>query len=179
MERLPCGSMSHMAPTTDAPTFTIMMGLPAAGKSTTANGLFGDHQFIDCDAIKATHPDYDPKNPQALHAWSKGVEAGLLDAAFDNVSGNVLYDTTGTNEKKLRTLIAKAGEAGYRTRICFVTCFIETSLYRNSLRPRVVPEFVIREKADIINSVAANVRGLPTEFLMVENNENDNSLIGQ
>ena len=170
--------MSHKSLTTTAPTFTIMMGVPAAGKSTVANKMFGEDQFIDCDAIKQSHPDYDPKDPQALHAWSKEIEAHMISDAFANPTGNVVYDTTGTNSDKVLNYLASATKAGYKAQVVFVTVPEAESLRRNSLRPRVVPEWVLREKFTQITEAAEIIRGQVDNFQTVDNSVVDESLVG-
>ena len=170
--------MSHKSLTTTAPTFTIMMGVPAAGKSTVANKMFGEDQFIDCDAIKQSHPDYDPKDPQALHAWSKEIEAHMISDAFANPTGNVVYDTTGTNSDKVLNYLASATKAGYSAQVVFVTVPEAESLRRNSLRPRVVPEWVLREKFTQITESARIISETGVPFQTVDNSVVDETLVG-
>lgn len=59
-----------MTRTTPTPKVIIMIGGPGAGKSFVIRRDFGDMDVLDSDQFKATHSDYDPKNPAALHAWS-------------------------------------------------------------------------------------------------------------
>jgi predicted kinase len=135
---------------TATPELVVMMGLPAAGKSWVAEGRYTDtHSFVDCDAIKETHPDYDPLNPQTIHDWSKAVAETQMQEAFSNPT-NTVYDSTGTNSKKVIRYVESARAAGMTTRLVFVTVGIDTSITRNANRPRVVPEHIIREKADKI-----------------------------
>ena len=150
--------MHNNASNTATPELVVMMGLPAAGKSWVAEGRYTDtHSFVDCDAIKETHPDYDPLNPQTIHDWSKAVAETQMQEAFSNPT-NTVYDSTGTNSKKVIRYVESARAAGMTTRLVFVTVGIETSILRNANRtdrqgnskPRVVPEHIIREKADKI-----------------------------
>jgi predicted kinase len=171
--------MSHKNQQTDAKNFTIMMGVPAAGKSTVANRMFGEtHQFIDCDAIKQSHPDYDPKNPGVLHAWSKAVEKGMLNEAFTNPESNIVYDTTGTNYRKVMNYANKAVKAGYEISIVFVTVPEAESLRRNSLRERVVDEPILLEKFDQITYAASVVSEKVADFTTVDNSAVDETLLG-
>lgn len=142
--------MHNNASNTATPELVVMMGLPAAGKSWVAEGRYTDtHSFVDCDAIKETHPDYDPLNPQAIHDWSKAVAETQMQEVFSNPT-NTVYDSTGTNSKKVIRYVESARAAGMTTRLVFVTVEIATSVRRNANRPRVVPEHIIREKADKI-----------------------------
>lgn len=128
------------------------MGLPASGKSTEALKRYGrDYTMIDPDAIKETHPDYDPKDPAALHTWSQD-EAERLFATALKSGGRWLVDGTGTNAEKMVRRINEARAAGFSIHLMFVTCTLATSLRRNATRDRVVPAEVIRAKALDINT---------------------------
>jgi predicted kinase len=124
------------------------MGLPAAGKSTLANARYSDtHTMLDPDAVKESHPDYDPKNPRALHTWSQTVVEAQFAQMIADRSGLWLVDGTGTNAEKMVRRMNAAKAAGYDVRLVYVKCSLKTSLARNSMRARVVPEDVVREKA--------------------------------
>ena len=131
------------------PTFTFTMGLPGAGKSTIIAEKHSDATVIDPDAIKAAHKDYDPKNPAALHVWSKdSAEAAFAHAL--TMRGEWLLDGTGTNVEVLVKNIRRAAAAGFKTRLLFVAVSLETAITRNATRTRSVPEQIIREKAETI-----------------------------
>lgn len=125
----------------------FMMGLPAAGKSTFARKHYPDLAILDCDAIKESHPDYDPKNPGALHAWSKQKLAVQFAEAL--LAGkDFVHDGTGTSVENLIAKMRAAQGAGFSADLVYVTVPMSVSLRRNAARPRVVPECVIREKAE-------------------------------
>lgn len=171
--------MSHKNQQTTIPTFTVMMGVPAAGKSTVADRMFGaSATFIDCDAIKRSHPDYDPTNPQELHTWSKQVEAEMMADTFANPAGNIVYDTTGTKHWVVVDYINKAKDAGYKAQVVFVTVPQAESLRRNSLRSRVVPEWVLREKFTQITEAAQIIEAEVDNFQTVDNSIVDETLLG-
>lgn len=131
-------------------TAIFMMGLPASGKSTYARKTFPAMTFLDCDAIKASHPDYDPKNPALLHDWSKKV----LEVQFSEAilaGDDFVFDGTGTNFAPLIQKIRIAEGAGFETKLIYVTVPLSVSLERNSKRVRVVPEWIIRDKAESIS----------------------------
>lgn len=130
----------------------FMMGLPAAGKSTHRNQRddLSGYVVIDPDEVKASHADYDPKNPAALHLWSKAITDDMFNAALDDGFGRYVVDGTGTNGDKMVRRIRQANAAGFSTRVIFVRCTLATSLLRNAKRARNVPEDIVREKADTI-----------------------------
>ena len=144
--------------TTNRNEIVWTMGLPAAGKSTLTQRMLGaTHQIIDSDAILATHPDYDPKRPELHHEWAKGLANAAFAAALASGEGRFVRDSTGTNAERLVSEMARARAAGFSVRLMFVTCSLETSIKRNNLRDRTVPEYVIREKADVIQTSFALV----------------------
>lgn len=133
--------------TTNQKEMIFLQGLPGSGKSTLALELFGStHNFIDPDAIKASHPDYDPANAAAIHSWSKDEEEKQFLAA---VSGEGLWvsDGTGVNAENMVRRMNIAKSFGFTVKLFYVKVTLQTSLRRASKRERVVPEDVIREKA--------------------------------
>ncbi len=137
-----------MTNTTKTAIFT--MGLPGAGKSTVCAQKFPGVDMIDPDAVKEGHADYDAKNPAALHVWSKAVTAEMF---ADKLAGteDFILDGTGTNVEVLVSNIRKAKVAGFETTLLYVTVSLETALDRNSKRDRIVPEAIVREKAELIH----------------------------
>lgn len=162
--------MNNNADTT-APLMTFMMGLPAAGKSRyRKNNLVG--LVIDPDEVKEGHADYDPKNPAPLHAWSKSVTDAMFRDALANPAGHVIVDGTGTNSDKMVRTIREASAAGYRTRLVFVKCSLETSLRRNALRARNVPEHIVIEKAGDISTSFEIVSAMaPLDQILIVSND--------
>lgn len=145
------------------------MGLPGAGKSYVAERDYPGFEMIDPDAYKAAHPDYDPKNPAALHEWSQ-IETERAFARAMAEGGRYVVDGTGTNAEKMVRRIREARAAGFDVTLLYVTVSLATSLARNASRERVVPEHVIRSKAadiatafDIVSREADTVRVVENE----------------
>lgn len=150
------------------------MGMPAAGKSTLANKAFGStHVFIDCDAIKASHPDYDPKNPGALHAWSAAEADRLFESACEVRQGRWVIDGTGSNAEHLVMDINAARQAGFAIKLFYVVCTLEVSLARNAARARTVPEEIVRDKARTIATSFEIVRSYVDEISVIDNSVNN------
>lgn len=131
-----------------AKTMTFMMGLPAAGKSTVAAERFAStHTFIDPDAIKQTHPDYNPEEAFRIHEWSMvEAEKQFMEALF-NGEGNFLIDGTGCNAESMVRRMNMAKAWGFTVELVYVKVALATSLKRAAARERKVPEDVIRAKA--------------------------------
>lgn len=147
-------------------TMTFAMGLPGAGKSTVlaTGGYLQNAVCIDPDQIKESHAEYDPKNPQLLHAWSTEVAERQFQAALASES-NYVVDGTGTNSEKMVRRIRQAQAAGFMCRLVFVRVSTKTAMARNASRARSVPDQIIREKAldmatsfEIVSAAADEIR---------------------
>ncbi|MGW8177552.1 MAG: AAA family ATPase [bacterium] len=147
---------------------TFSMGLPAAGKSTWLAQNMGDIFTIDPDAVKESHPDYDPKNPAALHAWSKDITRNMFSVAL-NGNRDFILDGTGTHAESMVHKMRQARKAGFQVNLVFVTVAMETSLKRNAARARTVPEYVVMEKAQLIQTAFDIVSQEADEVLVVKN----------
>jgi predicted ABC-type ATPase len=146
------------------------MGLPGAGKSTVIGERFPGGLPVDPDTIKALHPDYDPKNPAALHAWSQEETERLWQATMaDRSEDLVIVDGTGTNSDKMVRRIREAQAAGYHCRLVYVRVKLATAIFRNANRERVVPEQIIREKHRDIATAFEIVSGSADSTEIVDN----------
>ena len=128
------------------PIAIFVQGLPGAGKSTTVERLLPGFEVICADAIKATHADYDPKNPQALHLWSRALQLKTWGEFLASGRSHIL-DGTATNGEKLNARMTRARAAGFSVVLFHVRCCLETSLTRNAARARTLPAEVIVQKA--------------------------------
>lgn len=155
--------------TTHSGEMVFMMGLPAAGKTTVAADMFPSHTHIDADAIKATHPDYDPRNAQDVHEWSMEIAYRMFDDALASHAGLWLIDGTGTNAENMVRRMTRAHDAGFRVQLVYVKCSLETSLRRAALRERVVPEFVIREKAASVATAFELIAPYADDVTVIDN----------
>lgn len=139
-------------------SFIFMMGLPASGKSTVAAARFGKtHTFIDPDAIKETHPDYNPERACDVHEWSMDIAERRFMEACLSADGDFLLDGTGCNAESMVRRMDIAKQWGFQITLFYVKCTLDTSLRREKFRARRVPEGIIREKA----------RSIATSFSLV------------
>lgn len=154
-----------------AAEMVFTMGLPGSGKSTTLArlGLTDTHRTIDPDAHKQSHPDYDPKNPAALHAWSNEKAEAEFQGALTAGTGLWIVDGTGTNAEKMIRRIRQAKAAGFTVRLVYVRVILQTALERNAARERTVPETVVREKALDITTAFALTKDEADTVVVVDN----------
>lgn len=131
----------------------FMAGAAGAGKSYIRSRTedLKSLPVVDADQFKAAHPDYDPKNPGALHVWSNEQAMDLFLTSLEGTD-SFIYDGTGTNPERYVTMIKQARRAGFSTEIVYVEVTRETSLRRNAERERTVPEFIVNEQHDFLPS---------------------------
>lgn len=134
-------------------TAIFLIGLPGAGKSSWIAKAFDGQtvNVVDPDAIKETHADYDPANPAALHVWSKKVAEARYAQALQS-DATIVYDGTGTTVDEAVSRMRRAKAAGFKTRLVYVMVSLETAVARNAARARTVPESIIREKHNTIQT---------------------------
>jgi len=100
-------------------TATIVLGPPAAGKSTVANKIAKAQRaaIIDPDDIKATLPEYDGGiGANATHEESSDLANALMDGMMAE-GENLVIPKVGGNEASIARVIAKLREAGYVVRV--------------------------------------------------------------
>ena len=148
------------------------MGLPGAGKSTALRelGIDETHEILDPDAVKESHPDYDPKNPSALHDWSmQEIESRWIEEVLASGEGRWVVDGTGTNAERMVRRMRQARSVGFHVVLLYVHVSLETALARNAARPRTVPEGIIHRKAADIETAFLITRDYADEIRIVEN----------
>ena len=145
----------------------IMAGIPGAGKSYTRERLYQNVAVVDCDELKKSLKNYDPKNPMTTHNQSKILERYEIYKNFKNEISFV-YDTTATNTDKIIKMTIEAQQLGYTVIMCYVKISLETALYRNANRPRKVPEAIILDKYSKILTSMKIAKKYVDEFITVE-----------
>jgi len=149
-------------------TVTFTAGAPGAGKSYIIDRDYAGLVVVDCDKHKQAHPDYDPKNPGALHAWSSEQATKEF---FSMLAGDdsFVFDGTGTDTAKLANFMNQATLAGFATQVCYVKVSLATALKRNSERERNVPDSLVREKFATVTVAVDILAGYADELRVVRN----------
>lgn len=149
-------------------TAVFMMGGPGSGKSYIRQQRYADMPVLDCDQFKMAHPDYDPKNPQALHAWSAQELVKAFHATIA-AGTDFCYDGTGSTAERYVQYIRQAQALGYDVTLCYVKCSMRTAIERNRTRARTVPEDMLRDKHALIATSFEIISGHADHVVTVEN----------
>lgn len=153
---------------TNSPTLVLMVGGPGSGKSTVRKAHFGNLPYVCADEIKATHPEYDPKNPMAVHSWSTRTAVQVVLGKIAN-GETFVYDSTGTNLGRMTTIINAARAAGHKVHAVLVACPVETAVERNAKRERSLAEYIVREIHSEVAEAWPVVRGMVDSSEVVDN----------
>lgn len=144
----------------------VMVGGSGSGKSTVRKDRFGAVPVVDCDEIKMEHPEYDAKNPAAVHEWSSEQATRRL-MSYVSRGESVVYDSTGSNVEKLAMFANIARSAGMKVTAVFVTCAVETAVTRDAKRARTVGASVVREAHARVAMAVPVLRAMVDRFEVV------------
>ena len=154
----------------------ILVGSPGSGKGfIRKNRILGDFKVFDVDELKNLYlsaqkkgkfddtTEYDLRNSEDVSSLHKKVKAlkwkDMKEKAFlDNLTAgrlpNVLYDITGDDSNKLKTLSAKLKSLGYKISVVWVVTNRQVAMMQNLTRDRVVSQEIFHR---IHNDVIKNV----------------------
>jgi hypothetical protein len=178
-------------PRSSNPTFTMLGGGPAAGKSTVTNDpksgvpntdpRNGEVKavLVNADEEKAAMPTYqkmtaggDPNAAGYTHEESSYFAKQIQAAAIANKQDVVL---DGTGNSKVESVLGKingARDAGYTVNGVYVTCPTEEAVSRATARAeatgRTVPEGVIRNTHAAVSEIVPNVASSFDTFKLID-----------
>lgn len=149
----------------------IPCGGTGCGKSTVLARMFPGFRTIDPDGWKERHPDYDPKNPGAVHRWS--VDESVAECLGSIASGepHLIYDTTAGTIERVAMLARAAKAAGYRVVMVKVWALESVAWQRNLMRDRTVARDAFDRTHAKVARGWGQLRALPTvdEYRSVSN----------
>ncbi len=142
-------------PSSEDPTYTVMGGGPAAGKSTIIRdggvSIAPDSVEVNADLVKEKLPEWETagsSRAQFTHEESSHLAKRTQAAAFERQQ-NVLLDGTGdTSPASMNKKIDSARSAGYKVDAHYVTLptdlAIKNARARGAATGRFVPDEVVR-----------------------------------
>lgn len=143
-------------PSSPTPTYVVMGGGPAAGKSTILESgevkLPPSTVEVNADVCKTKLPEWETagvtQRASVTHAESSYLAKRTQAAAFERRQNIVLDGTGDTSAKSMNGKIDTARAAGYRVEAHYVTLptdmAVQNALARGKVTGRFVPEEVIR-----------------------------------
>jgi predicted ABC-type ATPase len=166
-------------PTSTDPTYHVMGGGPAAGKSTMLKNSKVDVPAkdkavqINADDVKEKLPEWDrmdgdPNRANYLHEESSYLAKRIQAAGFETRKDVVVDGTGDSSESSMTNKISKARAAGYKVKGNYATTSTEEAVQRANARGkrtgRYVPEPVIRKTHAGVSEVFPKITGLFDEI---------------
>lgn len=146
----------------------LFIGLPSSGKTTYIqnNKLYLDYTIVSADDIKASHPEFNPRDPEPLHQWSV-KEAERLMNEYSDKKINICMDSGGVNNSYSLRIINMLKNKGYHIKIIHMDTPLDICLERNRNRERFVPEQAIIEKSYKIDSCVEKQKSIADEYFKI------------
>ena len=149
----------------------IVIGPPAAGKSTVSNPI-AEHlraALVDADDVKEMIPEYNKGlGNQAVHEESSALANDEAFYQLLTTGSNLVIPKIGASSARTRQLILILKKKGYTVDLVNVSAGIDNSLRRNIQRMltkgRLVPPDYIREVGDKPSQTAHILRGEANDF---------------
>lgn len=190
---------NHVAgvPSRENPTYTMMGGGPASGKSTAIekNPDLGvppktDAVHIDSDGIKGELPEYrdmiaagDTSAAKFAHEESSFLAKRVQATAFANRQDVVLDGTGDNSAKSVEGKIGAARASGYKVDGHYVTLDTNEAVSRAKLRAartgRMPPEDVIRDTHRGVSQIFPQVSGSFDSVTLWDNNGSSPTLVAR
>ena len=188
-------------PVSDDPTFYLLGGGPASGKSSVvASGQTGipidKAVLVNADDVKSALPensrmrnsesDADFFNAAAFTHEESSIVAKNIQRVAQRQQKDIVLDGTGDSKiDKLTGKVNEAAQAGYKVKATYVTIPTEEAWDRSVSRAlgsskRYVPEYVVRETHASVSAVfpIAIERGIFSEVSLYDNSGASPILIG-
>lgn len=122
------------------PTFTMLVGLPASGKSTYANENGDDALWLSSDNLRQEiYGDINDQTDPAMifQEMAKRTKEALKDGQ------SVIYDATNISRKKRKGLLQQLPK-GVHKKVVYMTTPFKTAVTFNHVRERTVPYDAIK-----------------------------------
>ena len=153
----------------------FMLGLPGSGKSFEISKilkLYPDYKVVSADEIRLTHPNYDPKDPEAIHeecvSWA---ERDMYNLA-EQTGCNLIMDGGGINNNYTPRIINRLKKSGYHIVVLFIDTPVEICILINKERvkngERFVPATAIIDKSYRLRKSVEKLSAICDEFEVVK-----------
>ena len=181
---------SPVCPAPNFPTFNLLGGGPASGKSvfTKANPeAFANSAVVNADDFKTLLPEYEAADgtfdAAFVHEESSYLTKKALSYGYDRGFSMTLDGTGDGSTASLTRKIGQARGAGYQVNGYYVTVDTETAVARAAARGaktgRYVPEVIIRKTHDKVSEVFPKVADRFDTLQLVDTSTRPSTLVAQ
>lgn len=149
------------------PKAYILVGLPAAGKSTwISENLNSDVEIVSADNIKTELDDYNPIVSEQWHEKSVEIAAELFKKHVDS-GKDVCLDGGGVNNSYTYSLAQYADGKYYDIIVVYFDTPAEVCIQRNEDRERYVPREVILYKSVKLHKCFSRLQRLADQVIEI------------
>ena len=135
------GSFARNLPRDTNGHLIVTVGIPGAGKTTWVERAFGNVPIVSTDRLRSVL--LGDVNDQSRNDMIIGRSIAAAESIV-SAGGTVVYDATNTSHDR-RELIRRAiRRSGVRSTMVYFDTSLDEALRRNTVRPRAVPDEVIR-----------------------------------
>ena len=168
----------------------FLAGGPGSGKSFVTAGAFGGTglKLVNSDGaferglkkgnLSLKMPDEEEYFRNIVRAKAKMTTATQLDTYIQGRLGLVI-DATGRDKSVINNQKKQLDLIGYDSYMIFVNTSLEVALERNKNRPRTIPEYVVHNSWNQVQSNIGQFQRIfsPGRMLIVDNNRSEKELV--
>ena len=168
----------------------FLAGGPGSGKSFVTAGAFGGTglKTVNSDAaferglkkgnLSLKMPDEEEYFRNIVRAKAKMTTATQLDTYIQGRLGLVI-DATGRDLNTINSQKRQLDSIGYDSYMIFVNTSLEVALERNKNRPRTMPEYIVKNSWNQVQSNIGQFQRIfsPNRMLIVDNNKSEKELV--
>jgi predicted kinase len=168
----------------------FLAGGPGSGKSFVTQAAFAgiglkvvnSDTIFERELLKANMslkmPDEEAYFRDKIRAKAKVTAGSQLDAYVKGRLGLVI-DATGRDKTVINRQYSMLKAIGYDCYMIFVNTSLDVALMRNELRPRSIPEYIVKNSWNKVQSNIGSFQQIfrPSNILIVDNNRSEKELV--
>ena len=167
----------------------FLAGGPGSGKTFVTSSAFGgtglrtinsDNAFeiaLKKEGLSLKMPESEQEARDMIRARAKATSSRILDLSIKGRLGLVI-DGTGRDYDKIKYQTGLLKQLGYDCYMIFVNTSLEVAQERNKIRPRSIPEYIVKKSWEGVQSNIGKFQQLfgIGNMVIVDNNQSDREL---
>ena len=167
----------------------FLAGGPGSGKTFVTSSAFGgtglrtinsDNAFevaLKKEGLSLKMPESEQEARDMIRARAKATSSRILDLSIKGRLGLVI-DGTGRDYDKIKYQTGLLKQLGYDCYMIFVNTSLEVAQERNKIRPRSIPEYIVKKSWEGVQSNIGKFQQLfgVGNMVIVDNNQSDKEL---